>query len=118
MRIVLVGPRALAASWRRSFRNTDVDNVYGDIIKAAKGGALVSPANSFGWMTGGLDDLIRLAYEEDGFDIMAAVRTEIAEGTSERCRLAAPSSCRRPARATHTSSWRRPCVCLHACRSR
>lgn len=51
----------------------------GDIIKQAVGGALVSPANSFGFMDGGLDDLIRRAYAKDALDISHRVQRAIQE---------------------------------------
>ena len=79
MKIVLVGPHALAAAWRRSFENSDVAIMDGDIIEAAVGGALVSPANSFGWMDGGLDQKISDAYRDHNVDITALAQAAIRE---------------------------------------
>lgn len=74
----LVGPAPLAAAWRRAFAGTPVVVREGDILAAAQGAALVSPANSFGWMTGGLDLGIWKAYAP-AVDITARVQAAIAE---------------------------------------
>ncbi len=79
LEVTLVGPPALAGAWRRSFVGTPVRVVAGDILRAAEGGAVVSPANSFGWMTGGLDEAIRRVYARDGTDIIRLVQAEIRE---------------------------------------
>jgi O-acetyl-ADP-ribose deacetylase (regulator of RNase III) len=78
--LTLVGPRRLARAWRTAFRDTAVVIVQGDILAVARGKALVSPANSFGWMDGGLDDDIARVYRKAGVDIQervqAAIRTQ------------------------------------------
>jgi O-acetyl-ADP-ribose deacetylase (regulator of RNase III) len=56
-----------------------VDIRDGDIIAAAKGETLVSPANSFGWMDGGLDEAISRAYAAAGIDIVARVQCAILD---------------------------------------
>lgn len=45
---------AMAAPWRAAFATQPVDIIVGDILHGSAD-ALVSPANSFGIMTGGLD---------------------------------------------------------------
>ena len=75
--ISLVGPRRLARAWRMAFRDTPVGVVKGDILIAARGQALVSPANSFGWMDGGLDDDIARVYRTAGIDIQERVQAAI-----------------------------------------
>lgn len=75
----LVGPPALVRAWRREFHDTPVTIVPGDIIEVARRGALVSPANSFGWMDGGLDALIARAYAAHGVDITARVQAAIRD---------------------------------------
>jgi len=67
----------LVAALRRTFVGTSVEVVEGDILTLARGCALVSPANSFGDMGGGLDLAIRRAYRP--FRIEDAVRRTIAE---------------------------------------
>jgi len=53
--------------------------VRSDLITAARGSAWVSPANSFGWMDGGVDWTIRQAYDQAGCDITALVQTAIRD---------------------------------------
>lgn len=60
--VTLVGPADLAEAWTAAFRGTPVSVQAGDILARARGQALVSPANSFGWMSGGLDLAIAGAY--------------------------------------------------------
>lgn len=72
----LVGPKALVTAWRRAFAGTPVEVQEGDILSAAAGQSIVSPANSFGDMGGGLDRAIRHAYRP--YPIEDAVRAAIA----------------------------------------
>ncbi len=60
--VTLVGPADLAEAWTAAFRGTPVSVQAGDILARARGQALVSPANNFGWMSGGLDLAIAGAY--------------------------------------------------------
>ena len=77
--IVLMDRRAaLVRAWRRAFADTPVTVRHGNILKAAEGQTLISPANSFGWMDGGFDDVIRLVYLRAGVDIMTRVQDAIA----------------------------------------
>lgn len=59
MKLVLVDVKpALVASWRRAFTDVaDVDVREGSIFDVSTD-AIVSPANSFGFMDGGIDQLI------------------------------------------------------------
>lgn len=75
----LVGPPALARAWRREFADTPVTIRAGDIIDLARSGAVVSPANSFGWMDGGLDTAIAEAYALHGVDIAMRVQHAIRD---------------------------------------
>lgn len=80
MEIVLIDRKlALTGAWTQSFRDTPVRVVHGDFVDGSVGGAWVSPANSFGWMDGGLDWPIRLAYETVGVDITAIVQAAIRQ---------------------------------------
>jgi O-acetyl-ADP-ribose deacetylase (regulator of RNase III) len=67
---------ALAAAWRESFRDVAaVEVVRGDFF-AHEAEAMVSPANSFGIMDGGLDATIR---DTLGVGVEARVRARIVE---------------------------------------
>lgn len=68
-----IDPR-MAAAWAKSFgADSSVRIIEGDIL-AGTSGALVSPANSFGFMDGGID----LAYRNFfGMDIQRRVQTKI-----------------------------------------
>lgn len=80
--IVLMDRRAaLVRAWRRAFADTSIAIRHGNILKAAEGQTLISPANSFGWMDGGFDDVIRRAYQLVGVDIMTRVQRAIATHT-------------------------------------
>ncbi len=78
LRVALVGPQDLADAWTRAFRGTPVSIQVGDILSEAREQALVSPANSFGWMTGGLDLGITWAYGRT-LDIGRRVRAAITQ---------------------------------------
>jgi len=69
--------RSLVRAWRRAFAGTPVAVQSGDVLQAARGAVLVSPANSFGWMDGGLDAAIARAYAVHGVDITARVQAAI-----------------------------------------
>lgn len=71
--------RALVVAWRRQFAGTPVTVQAGDLLIAARGHALVSPANSFGWMDGGFDAAIARAYADGGVDITARVQAAIRQ---------------------------------------
>ncbi|MCL8208627.1 MAG: macro domain-containing protein [Actinomycetia bacterium] len=79
MTVVLVGSPRMVRAWRRAFAGTPVTVLTGDILATARGGALVSPANSFGWMTGGLDEGIRRTYAVAGVDILTRVQAAICD---------------------------------------
>lgn len=83
--IILVDRRrALVAAWRHTFADTPVAVQAGNILDAARGHTLVSPANSFGWMDGGLDAAIHQAYAAAGVNITARVQAAIqAEADGE-----------------------------------
>lgn len=77
---ILIDQQAtLPRHWSRTFANTPVEAVTSDIVQAAQGSAWVSPANSFGWMDGGLDWTIRQAYDRAGCDITALVQAAIRD---------------------------------------
>ena len=75
--VTLVGSPRLVRAWSTAFADTPVPVTHGDILVTAYGHALVSPANSFGWMDGGLDAAISLAYATQGLDITARVQAAI-----------------------------------------
>ena len=77
MRVLLTdGDGALVAAWRESFRDVAaVEVVRGDFF-SQKAEAMVSPANSFGIMDGGLDAAIR---DTLGVGVEARVRARIVE---------------------------------------
>ena len=78
--VVLIDRKpALLRAWAQTFRGTPVRMMPGDFVAGSVGGAWVSPANSFGWMDGGLDWPIRLAYEAVGADITAVVQAAIRQ---------------------------------------
>lgn len=80
--IILMDRRAaLVRAWRRAFAETPVTIRHGNLLHAATGATLISPANSFGWMDGGFDDVIRRAYQQAGVDIMTRVQRAIATQT-------------------------------------
>lgn len=80
MDVILIDHKgSLTRAWDRAFRGTLVRVVRGDFVLGSVGGAWVSPANSFGWMDGGLDWPIRLAYEAAGIDITAVVQDAIRQ---------------------------------------
>ena len=79
--VTLVGPAALAAAWTVAFQGTAVSVHAGDILTLARGEALVSPANSFGWLSGGLDLAIAWAYGPTlniGRRVQAAIQQDAA----------------------------------------
>ena len=77
---ILVDRRSpLVRAWSRAFVNTDVHVAQADLVTAAVGSAWVSPANSFGWMDGGVNWVIARAYAESGCDITRLVQTAIRD---------------------------------------
>ena len=68
---------SLARAWQHAFRDTPIRVKTGDFVTAATGSAWVSPANSFGWMDGGLDWAIRQAYDAAYCDITQRVQDAI-----------------------------------------
>lgn len=79
--VTLVGPGDLVDAWTATFRGTAVSVQSGDILALARGQALVSPANSFGWMSGGLDLGIASRYApavDIGRRVQAAIRQDAA----------------------------------------
>ena len=68
---------ALVEAWRRSFSDAEhVQVSQGDIFFGVKADAIVSPANSFGFMDGGID----LVYSERfGMGLEASLRRMLAE---------------------------------------
>ena len=80
MNIVLIDRKpALTHAWTHAFLETPIHVVSGDFVTRSVGMAWVSPANSFGWMDGGLDWDIRLAYEAAGVDITTVVQEAIRQ---------------------------------------
>lgn len=79
-RAVLIDRDArLVAAWREAFRDVDgVEAVHGDFF-SVHADAMVSPANSFGIMDGGLDLAIR---ETLGVHVEQRVRERIPEDAS------------------------------------
>ena len=76
-RILLVDRDArLVAAWREAFRDVEGVEVHRDDFFAFDADAMVSPANSFGIMDGGLDLAIR---DTLGVGIEHRVRTRIVE---------------------------------------
>src|SRR5262249_35252120 len=67
---------ALARAWRRAFEDRDDVEVHEADYFAHPADAMVSPANSFGIMDGGLDLAIRDAL---GFEIQSRVQRAIVE---------------------------------------
>jgi O-acetyl-ADP-ribose deacetylase (regulator of RNase III) len=77
MKILLVDRTpALARAWRNAFQDRDDVEVHEDDYFARPAAAMVSPANSFGIMDGGLDLAIRDAL---GFEIQQRVQRIIVE---------------------------------------
>jgi O-acetyl-ADP-ribose deacetylase (regulator of RNase III) len=76
MQIVLATPdAAMAAAWSEAFSGTDA-SIYNGSILEVQCDALVSPANSFGFMDGGLD----LAYSQHfGWELQMRLRRQILE---------------------------------------
>ena len=70
---------ALVQAWQQAFHDTPVHVETGDFVAAAQGSAWVSPANSFGWMDGGLDWAIRQAYDAAYCDITRVVQDVIRQ---------------------------------------
>ncbi|PSR37052.1 MAG: Appr-1-p processing protein [Sulfobacillus thermosulfidooxidans] len=71
---------ALIRAWRRAFADIpEITIRRGDLCAAAQGGAIVSPANAFGWMDGGVDAAIRDAYAAAGVDIIAVAQAAIRQ---------------------------------------
>lgn len=76
MQIILATPdTTMAAAWSEAFSGADVNIHHGSILEVSCD-ALVSPANSFGFMDGGLD----LAYSQHfGWDLQMRLRRLILE---------------------------------------
>jgi O-acetyl-ADP-ribose deacetylase (regulator of RNase III) len=77
MHILLVDrDAAMARAWRNAFEDRDDVEVVEDDYFAREAGAMVSPANSFGIMDGGLDLAIR---DQLGFQVQQRVQRVIVE---------------------------------------
>jgi O-acetyl-ADP-ribose deacetylase (regulator of RNase III) len=77
MRILLVDRQpAMIRAWRAAFDDRDDVEVFEDDYFARPAGAMVSPANSFGIMDGGLDAAIR---DVLGFPVQQRVQRVIVE---------------------------------------
>ncbi len=77
--VALVGPDPLVEAWTVAFREVSgVQVIAGDILHQPPGTALVSPANSYGMMRGGLDYQYAMNYAEHAIDIEHRVREVIA----------------------------------------
>ncbi len=77
MKLVLVDTKpALVASWRQAFAGVDLVEVHEGSILDVLCDALVSPANSFGFMDGGLDLEIS---ERLGWHVQARLQERIRE---------------------------------------
>lgn len=76
MRVILATPDAsMAAAWSEAFAALEVEIHHGSILDV-ECDALISPANSFGFMDGGLD----LAYSQRfGWDLQDRLRRVILE---------------------------------------
>lgn len=77
MKVVLAArERELGRAWEAAFHDVDAVRVHHGSILDVRAEALVSPANSFGYMDGGID----LLYSETfGWDLEARVRQAIAD---------------------------------------
>ena len=77
--VALIGPERLFEAWTAAFGGvTGVEIAAGNILLQPPGTALVSPANSFGMMRGGLDYQYALDYAEHSIDIEHQVQQVIA----------------------------------------
>ncbi|WGM37461.1 macro domain-containing protein [Caulobacter sp. NIBR1757] len=77
MRVVLAAmDEALAAAWEAAFAEFDEVQVHRGSILDVEVDALVSPANSFGFMDGGIDALYS---EHFGWDLQLRLRRAILE---------------------------------------
>lgn len=76
MKITLAAPDpALARAWRAAFADTDVIVTDGSILDV-ECDALISPANSFGFMDGGIDAIYS---EYFGWDLQLKLRRKILD---------------------------------------
>jgi O-acetyl-ADP-ribose deacetylase (regulator of RNase III) len=77
MKVLLIDQtEALVRAWREAFADReDVEVIHGDYFEC-RAGAIVSPANSFGIMDGGIDAAIR---DVLGFEIQRRVQKAIIE---------------------------------------
>lgn len=76
LQITLAAPdRALAKAWRAAFTGTDVTITDASILEV-ECDALVSPANSFGFMDGGIDAIYS---EYFGWDLQLKLRRKILD---------------------------------------
>ena len=74
--IILIDKQGkLAQAWRTHFINTPIKIITGDILKV-KTDAIVSPANSFGFMDGGIDALYTNYF---GLDLQKRLQETIKE---------------------------------------
>ncbi len=73
----------MAESWRHWFREVpDVEISCGDIFEAGKFDAIVSPANSYGFMDGGID----LVYSEHfGWGLQERLRNKLIQEYDGEC---------------------------------
>lgn len=71
---------AVVAAWREVFADTpDVTISEGDILEL-EGDAIVSPANSFGWMDGGIDLAYRARFGARIEQVLQAAIREMLDG--------------------------------------
>lgn len=104
---------ALVRAWSEVFANYEsVTAIEGDFF-AREADAMVSPANSFGNMDGGLDAAIR---DGLGGTIEGAVKRVILEKHHGELTSARPKSWRPRASVGPSSSSRPPCACPRASR--
>ncbi|MFQ5629082.1 MAG: Appr-1-p processing protein, partial [bacterium] len=81
---------ALASAWRQVFENIDIFvPVQGDFF-SVEADAMVSPANSFGIMDGGLDLAIR---RKLGFHVQKVIKSVVCPGLGTGVGGLAPRKC-------------------------
>jgi hypothetical protein len=110
----------LIAAWRREFDGVEGVTVSkGDIFSAKPGAvgpndpidikadAIVSPANSFGFMDGGIDAVYTYQF---GAGLQERLQTSFSESTAESSRSEPPSSLRPSIGTFRGASARRPCA--------
>ena len=98
---------ALVRAWREVFRDRDEVTVHEDDYFAHPAAAMVSPANSFGIMDGGLDLAIRNSLASRSSSARSAPSST---ATTVNCQSVRPSSSTPAIRDGRYSSLRRPCA--------